>query len=93
MNLCGLGGILVLLSFSAVVNVVLSLICQHKVGTVVAFLAWAAEKSGASNKRGKANNQTAVMIVAAMVIVFCCDCWGVGIQKSPRGVGRKSALQ
>jgi len=93
MNLCGLGGILVLLSFSAVVNVVLSLICQHKVGTVVAFLAWAAEKSGASNKRGKANNQTAVMIVAAMVIVFCCDCWGViGIQKSPRGVGRKSAL-
>jgi len=59
----------------------------------VAFLAWAAEKSGASYKRGKANNQTAVMIVAAMVVVFCCDCWGVGIQKSPRGVGRKSALQ
>ena len=53
-NLCGLGGILVLLSFSAVVNLVLSLICQHKVGTVVAFLAGAAEKSGASNKRGKA---------------------------------------
>jgi len=35
----GIGGILVLLSFSAVVNVVLASICQYKVGTVVAFLA------------------------------------------------------
>jgi len=41
----------------------------------------------------KGNSQTAMMIVAALVIAFCCDCWGVGIQKSPRGVGRKSALE
>jgi len=33
------------------------------------------------------------MIVAALVIVFCCGCWGFDIKKSPRCVGRLSAVE
>jgi len=34
-----------------------------------------------------------MIVVAALVIVFCCGCWGFDIKKSPRCVGRLSAVE
>jgi len=58
----------------------------------VATFACVAEKVVQVTRRG-GNNQPPVMIVAAWAIVFCCGCWGLDIKKSPRCVGRQSAVE
>jgi len=82
---CCLGGILVLPFFA----VVLASTCHHKVVNVATF-AWAEKKLVQVTRREKQSNTSDD---CCSIVIFCCGCWGLVIQKSPRGVGRNSALE